>query len=81
MSCVKSGLVEVANRGVFKKSYAEYPWKRMVGSAVGKILLSLGNQVIFYDLDCRKVEQLRDQELSATLDLQEAASRSVIPFI
>jgi hypothetical protein len=53
----------------------------MVGSAVGKSLLILGNQVIFYDLDCRKVEQLRDQELSATLDLQEAASRSVIPFI
>jgi UDPglucose 6-dehydrogenase len=53
----------------------------IVGSAVGKGLLQLGNEVIFYDLDHRKIEQLCTQGLSATLDLQAAVSLSEISFI
>lgn len=73
--------MEVTNKGVPKKATISILGSGIVGSAVGKGLLSLGNHVIFYDMDCRKIEQLRKQGLSATLDLQEAISLSEVSFI
>ncbi len=52
-----------------------------VGSIVGKGLLKLGHQVIFYDINAKVIERLRKEKLTATLDLRYAFENSDITFI
>ena len=52
-----------------------------VGSAVGGGLIGLGNEVIFFDIDERRVRWLRGIGLDATDDLGHAVRESEISFI
>lgn len=52
-----------------------------MGSTVGMGFEQLGNQVIFYDIDGRKVEHLQKAGHEATLDLKYAISNSSVSFI
>jgi UDPglucose 6-dehydrogenase len=52
-----------------------------VGLAIGKGLKKLGNDVIFYDIDENKINQLKNEGLDATLDINYAIQNSDISFI
>lgn len=53
----------------------------IVGMAVGVGLSKLGNYVIFYDIDERKVQLLSSSALVATSQIEKAISASEISFI
>jgi UDPglucose 6-dehydrogenase len=53
----------------------------IVGMIVGKGFKKLGNEVIFYDIDEKKVKALQDSGLNATVDLEDAIRKSEISFI
>lgn len=53
----------------------------VVGLTVGKGFLKLSNNVIFYDIDTRKVDELRSSGLNATDDIKTAVMNSQISFI
>jgi UDPglucose 6-dehydrogenase len=53
----------------------------VVGMTVGKGFQKLGNEVIFYDIDERRVRGLQDEGLNATVDLDDAIHKSEISFI
>jgi UDPglucose 6-dehydrogenase len=53
----------------------------IVGAIAGKGLKELGNEVIFYDIDEKKVKELRNLGLQATTDLDHAVKRSDISFL
>ncbi|VVB87846.1 UDP-glucose 6-dehydrogenase AglM [uncultured archaeon] len=53
----------------------------IVGSATGKGLKDLGNNVSFYDIDISKIEDLKKQGLQATTDLESVVKNSEIFFI
>jgi UDPglucose 6-dehydrogenase len=52
-----------------------------IGTIVGKSLLQLGNQVIFYDIDENRVKQLNNSGLVATTEIENATAKSEISFI
>lgn len=52
-----------------------------VGSLVGKGFKELGNDVIFYDVNEARVNQLKKERLDATTDLDYAINNSDISFI
>src|SRR4030042_1199420 len=52
-----------------------------IGTIVGKSLLQLGNQVIFYDVDENKVKLLNGSGLVATSEIENAIATSEISFI
>src|SRR4030042_4787047 len=52
-----------------------------IGTIVGKSLLQLGNEVIFYDVDENKVKLLNDSGLVATAKIENAIAKSEISFI
>jgi UDPglucose 6-dehydrogenase len=52
-----------------------------IGTIVGNGLLRLGNHVIFYDVDDRKVRLLNDAGSSATSKIEDAIANSDISFI
>ena len=52
-----------------------------VGTIVGRGLLKLGNQVIFYDVDERRVRKLDNFDLTATSRIESAVAQSEISFI
>src|SRR4030066_2111815 len=51
-----------------------------IGTIVGKSLLQLGNQVIFYDVDENKVRLLNGSGLVATSEIENAIAKSEISF-
>jgi UDPglucose 6-dehydrogenase len=53
----------------------------IVGMAVGLGLSKLGNSVIFYDIDEKKVQQLSNSGLAATSQIEKAIGDSEISFI
>lgn len=53
----------------------------VVGMAVGLGLIKLGNSVIFYDVDPKKIQQLRESYLAATSQIERAISESEISFV
>jgi UDPglucose 6-dehydrogenase len=53
----------------------------VVGSATGKGLKELGNNVVFFDIDANKIENLREQGYQATNDLKFLVRNSAIFFI
>jgi len=53
----------------------------IVGSAMGNGFRKLGNEVIFFDIDKKKVKQLQQLGLDATDDLKYAVNNSEISFI
>ncbi|MEW6592547.1 MAG: nucleotide sugar dehydrogenase [Candidatus Hadarchaeota archaeon] len=53
----------------------------VVGTIVGKGLDALGNSVIFFDINERRVKELRDQGFKATSKIVEAVGNSDIAFI
>lgn len=53
----------------------------IVGSATGKGLKNIGNNVLFYDIDKNKVENLKKQALNSTTDLEYAVRNSEVFFI
>jgi UDPglucose 6-dehydrogenase len=53
----------------------------IVGMIVGKGFKKLGNEVIFYDIDEKKVKALQDSGLNATVNLEDAIRKSEISFI
>lgn len=52
-----------------------------VGTTIGKGFKKLGNDVIFYDIDKGKVDQLKKEGLNSTLDIDYAIKNSDISFI
>jgi len=52
-----------------------------VGTIVGRGLLKLGNQVIFYDVDERRVRMLNSLALTATRHIENAVAESEMSFI
>ncbi len=52
-----------------------------IGTAVGKSLLQLGNEVTFYDVDENKVKLLNGSGLVATSKIENAVAKSEISFI
>ena len=53
----------------------------MVGVTVGKGFLELGNNVIFYDIDRKKVDELDSFGFNATDDIELAVLGSQVSFI
>lgn len=53
----------------------------VVGTIVGRGFKKLGNEVIFYDIDEKKAQELRFLGLDATTDLNRAARGSDISFL
>lgn len=53
----------------------------VVGKATGVGLLKLGHSVVFYDIDRRKQNQLRDEGYAVTTNLVEAIAASDASFI
>lgn len=53
----------------------------VVGTIVGTGFMKLGNDVIFYDIDEKKVAQLKQQGLKATTDITQAIEDSEISFV
>jgi len=52
-----------------------------VGAIVGNGFRKLGNEVIFYDVDKKRVEELGKSGLSSTTNMAEAVKKSDISFI
>jgi UDPglucose 6-dehydrogenase len=52
-----------------------------VGTIVGKGLRKLGNDVVFFDIDEKRVKRLQELDLDATNDLNYAIHNSEISFI
>lgn len=52
-----------------------------VGIAVGRGLKELGNKVMFYDIDEKRVQELRNLGFQATADLDHAVRESNISFL
>lgn len=52
-----------------------------VGITVGKGLKKLGNKVIFYDIDGKVVQELRDSGFDATADIAHIVRESDISFL
>ena len=53
----------------------------VVGSATGKGLKDIGNNVLFYDIDTNRIESLKKQDLHATTDLGYAVKGSEVFFL
>jgi UDPglucose 6-dehydrogenase len=53
----------------------------VVGSAVGKGFLHFGFPVVFYDIDIRRIEQMKKEGFVATTDFKEFVSNANIFFI
>lgn len=53
----------------------------VVGTAVGKGFKKLGNDVIFYDIEKNRVDQLRSKGFDATTDMEYAVKNSDITFV
>lgn len=53
----------------------------IVGTIVGMGLKELGNDVIFYDIDEKKVEQLKQKGLKSTTSMDQAVENSDISFV
>lgn len=53
----------------------------IVGTTIGKGFKELGNKVIFYDIDTKKVQKLRNSGLDATTDLSHAIHESDVSFL
>ena len=53
----------------------------VVGTIVGMSFKELGNDVIFYDIDEKKVEQFRQKGLESTTNINEAIENSDISFV
>lgn len=53
----------------------------VVGNIVGEGLKELGHQVIFYDIDAKAVERIKNKGYNATQDIEYAISESEISFI
>jgi len=52
-----------------------------VGRSVGKGLLRLGHEVIFYDVSVQRVDAIRSEGLNATTELDDAIKRSRVSFV
>lgn len=52
-----------------------------VGTATGKGFVELGNRVIFYDVDKKKIEKIREEGFEATDDIEYAIKNSSVSFI
>ncbi|MEM3440099.1 MAG: NAD(P)-binding domain-containing protein [Candidatus Bathyarchaeia archaeon] len=52
-----------------------------VGQAVGRGLMALGNEVVFFDIDAERVRGLRGLGLDATDDMNRAVQGSDISFV
>jgi len=53
----------------------------VVGTEIGRGFAKLGNDVIFYDIDEKRVKELKDHGLKATTDIVEVVKNSEISFI
>lgn len=53
----------------------------VVGTTVGRGFLKLGYKVIFFDIDKRKVKELCNKGLDATISLKRAIAKSTISFV
>ena len=53
----------------------------VVGTEMGKGFAKLGNDVIFYDIDEKRVEQLKKEGYNATTDITEAVRKTNVSFI
>jgi len=53
----------------------------VVGTIVGKGFKELGNEVIFYDVDEKRVQELRNSGFDATTDLSHVVRESDISFV
>jgi len=53
----------------------------VVGSIVGMGFRELGNDVIFYDIDKKKVDKLMQKGINATTDINDAIKKSDISFV
>jgi UDPglucose 6-dehydrogenase len=53
----------------------------VVGTVVGLGLIKLGNEVVFCDVERKRIEMLRDMGLTATSTLKDAITASKVSFI
>jgi len=53
----------------------------VVGTIVGKGFKEFGNEVIFYDVDEKRVQELRNSGFDATTDLSHVVRESDISFV
>jgi len=53
----------------------------VVGTEVGKGLAGTGNDVIFYDVDKKRIEELKNDGFKATLDMAKAVGSTDVSFI
>ena len=53
----------------------------VVGSIIGRGFSKLGNKVVFFDVDEKKIEQLKYEGLNATNDIKEAVNNTDVSFV
>jgi len=52
-----------------------------VGFKIGSGLLALGNDVIFYDINEKRIEELKEKGYDATTDIEHAVKNSEVSFV
>lgn len=53
----------------------------IVGTAIGEGLKELGNKVVFYDIDVKKIEEMKSKGHEATSDIIYAITNSDVSFV